>query len=124
LAPTFALTGRASALTAAATDSAAAAAVMIKIRLHIGVLPFSPVDEYPPDIAAADASSSSDGYGDGEEPRRAIDALPQGQRSAIELLKLREMSLKEASKATGISVGALKVSVHRAIKTLRASLQG
>ena len=49
--------------------------------------------------------------------------LPKGQRSAIELLKLREMSLKEASQATGMIISALKVSVHRAIKTLRTSLQ-
>jgi RNA polymerase sigma-70 factor (ECF subfamily) len=38
-------------------------------------------------------------------------------------LKLREMSLKEASQATGMSISALKVSVHRAIKTLRVSLK-
>jgi RNA polymerase sigma factor (sigma-70 family) len=79
------------------------------------------VDEYPAHLA--DESTSGDNYGDPEELRRAIKTLPRGQRSAIELLKLREMSLKEASRATGMSVSALKVSVHRAIKTLRASLQ-
>jgi RNA polymerase sigma-70 factor, ECF subfamily len=36
---------------------------------------------------------------------------------------MREMSLKEAAQATGMSISALKVSVHRAIKTLRTSLQ-
>jgi RNA polymerase sigma factor (sigma-70 family) len=79
------------------------------------------VDEYPAHLA--DESASGDNYGDPEELRRAIKTLPRGQRSAIELLKLREMSLKEASQATGMSVSALKVSVHRAIKTLRASMQ-
>jgi RNA polymerase sigma factor (sigma-70 family) len=82
------------------------------------------VDEYPTDVADADAGAAADRYGDPEELRRAIRVLPKGQRSAIELLKLREMSLKEAAKASGTSIGALKVSVHRAIKTLRASLQG
>jgi len=79
------------------------------------------VDEYPAHVA--DEGASTESYGDSEELRRAIKALPRGQRSAIELLKLREMSLKEAAQATGMSVSALKVSVHRAIKTLRASLQ-
>ena len=80
------------------------------------------VDEYPTDVADADAAA--DRYGDPEELRRAIRVLPKGQRSAIELLKLREMSLKEAAEASRTSISALKVSVHRAIKTLRTSLQG
>jgi RNA polymerase sigma factor (sigma-70 family) len=82
------------------------------------------VDEYPADVADIDAGTAADPYGDPEELRRAIRVLPKGQCSAIELLKLREMSLKEAAEATGMSISALKVSVHRAIKTLRTSLQG
>jgi RNA polymerase sigma-70 factor (ECF subfamily) len=45
--------------------------------------------------------------------------LPPGQREALELVKVKEMSLLEASAVSGQSVGALKVSVHRAIKALR-----
>jgi len=82
------------------------------------------VDEYPTDVADTNAGAAVDRYGDPEELRHAIKTLPKGQRSAIELLKLREMSLTEASQATGMSISALKVSVHRAIKTLRTSLQG
>ena len=48
--------------------------------------------------------------------------LRQGQRVAVELLKLRELSLKEAAQVSGMSISALKVSVHRAIKSLRVSL--
>jgi len=59
---------------------------------------------------------------DGETLGRAIAALPPGQRQAIELLKQREMSLREASAATGVSIAALKVATHRALKTLRALL--
>lgn len=54
----------------------------------------------------------------------AIAALPASQREAVELLKLKEMSLAEASQATGKSMTALKVNVHRAIKALRAQLTG
>ena len=54
----------------------------------------------------------------------AIAGLPEGQREAIELLKLRELSLVEASALSGKSVSALKVNVHRAIKSLRLRLKG
>jgi RNA polymerase sigma-70 factor (ECF subfamily) len=54
----------------------------------------------------------------------AIDKLPPDQRDAIKMLKLKEMSLKEASQASGRSVTALKVATHRAIKNLRKLLKG
>ncbi|HKT18483.1 MAG TPA: sigma-70 family RNA polymerase sigma factor [Stellaceae bacterium] len=54
----------------------------------------------------------------------AISSLPAGQREALELLKLREMSLAEAAKVSGKSISALKVNVHRAIKSLRAQMKG
>jgi len=82
------------------------------------------VDEYPADVADDDAGRFADGPGDPQALHRAIRQLPKGQRSAIELLKLRELSLKEASRETGLSETALKVSAHRAIKALRAALQG
>jgi RNA polymerase sigma-70 factor (ECF subfamily) len=52
----------------------------------------------------------------------AVRALPEGQREAIELLKLEELSLKEAAEVSGTSVGALKVATHRAMATLRRTL--
>ena len=54
----------------------------------------------------------------------AIAALPAAQRQAVELVKLRELSLAEAARLTGRSEGSLKVNVHRALKTLRARLKG
>jgi RNA polymerase sigma-70 factor (ECF subfamily) len=54
----------------------------------------------------------------------AISVLPASQREALELVKLRELSLAEASKLSGKSISALKVNVHRAIKSLRAQLKG
>ena len=44
----------------------------------------------------------------------AINQLPIGQRQAIELLKLREMSLKEAAATTGMSIAARSRSQHTA----------
>ncbi|HVJ51901.1 MAG TPA: sigma-70 family RNA polymerase sigma factor [Aliidongia sp.] len=54
-----------------------------------------------------------------KELNKAISALPSSQRMALELLKLREMSLAEASAETGRSVNSLKIAAHRAVKTLR-----
>lgn len=48
-----------------------------------------------------------------------IASLPPGQREALELVKLKELSLSEASRISGQSIGALKVGVHRALKALR-----
>jgi RNA polymerase sigma-70 factor (ECF subfamily) len=59
---------------------------------------------------------------DDELLRREIEALPPSQRRAVELLKLREMSLKEAASESGITIANLKVLVHRAMKTLRKRL--
>lgn len=59
---------------------------------------------------------------DGPALKEAIAALSPGQREAIELLKLRELSLKEAAAKTGLSIGALKVATHRAIIALRRKL--
>lgn len=53
----------------------------------------------------------------------AIDKLPPDQREAVRMLKLNEMSLKEASRASGRSISALKVATHRAIKNLRRLLK-
>jgi RNA polymerase sigma-70 factor (ECF subfamily) len=68
------------------------------------------------------ANIAAEAPGDGEALRKAIARLPPGQRQAIELLKLQELSLKQASVATGLSVAALKVATHRALTTLRHAL--
>jgi RNA polymerase sigma-70 factor (ECF subfamily) len=59
---------------------------------------------------------------DVEALRRAMRTLPDGQRQAIELLKLQELSLKEAAALSGSTVGALKVATHRAMVALRKAL--
>ncbi|TMH15947.1 MAG: sigma-70 family RNA polymerase sigma factor [Betaproteobacteria bacterium] len=54
--------------------------------------------------------------------REAVESLPPGQRDAIRMLKLQEMSLKEAAAVSGMTVAALKVATHRAVKSLRKVL--
>jgi RNA polymerase sigma factor (sigma-70 family) len=57
-----------------------------------------------------------------EDLKNAIDGLPAAQRTAVEMLKLRQMSLKEAAAVSGMSIGALKVATHRAMIALRKML--
>ncbi len=52
----------------------------------------------------------------------AVSTLPASQREAVQHLALREQSLTEAAAVTGRTTGALKVNLHRALKTLRAQL--
>ena len=79
-------------------------------------------DDLDVTFSAADANLQEEEYGDPEALHAAIASLPRGQREAIELLKLKGLSLKEAATATGTSVGALKVATHRAMITLRRLL--
>ncbi len=48
--------------------------------------------------------------------------LSPAQKEALELVKLKELSLVEASAVSGQSVASLKVNIHRAIKKMRLSL--
>lgn len=54
----------------------------------------------------------------------AVAALPARQREAVRLLKLRGLSLAEASAESGRSVSALKVNAHRALRSLRRRMTG
>ncbi|HUA55453.1 MAG TPA: sigma-70 family RNA polymerase sigma factor [Candidatus Sulfotelmatobacter sp.] len=75
-------------------------------------------------VAANGDTGGADGGLEAAELARAMARLPPGQRQALELLKLKELSLKEASAATGLSITALKVATHRALKSLRVIMQG
>jgi RNA polymerase sigma-70 factor, ECF subfamily len=61
-----------------------------------------------------------------EEVRRlraAVAVLPTVQREAVELVKFKELSLKEAAASSGRSEAALNAAVHRAVKRLRTILE-
>jgi RNA polymerase sigma-70 factor (ECF subfamily) len=82
------------------------------------------VDDLDVTFSTPATNTPEEGFGDTEALAAAIRALPPGQRQAVELLKLRELSLKEASAETGLSVGALKLAMHRAVVSLRQKLRG
>ncbi len=87
-------------------------------RLRRRETPLAPEHE----TFAAHEANLTEIAGDDRALRRAIDKLPESQRQAITLLKLNEMSLKEAEAASGISIAALKVATHRAVRSLRKIL--
>ncbi len=91
-------------------------AVRRKIRID-AVEAFSPLAYET--FADPAANREIKAHEDGALLTEAIATLPPGQRQAVELLKLRELSLAEASQASGQSVAALKVSLHRAIRALQ-----
>jgi len=71
---------------------------------------------------AAPETNPPERAGESRRLHAAIAELPEGQRRAVELLRLQEMSLKEASAKSGQSETALKVAMHRAVKRLRMLL--
>jgi RNA polymerase sigma-70 factor (ECF subfamily) len=73
------------------------------------------------ETTAASADNSDDVLGK-HRLTEALGGLPPVQRTAVDLLKLKEMSLKEASEATGLSIASLKMATHRALLNLRALL--
>lgn len=81
------------------------------------------VDDLDVTFFSGTTNSIAADYGDPDALRHAIADLPAGQRTAIEMLKLRELSLKEAAAASGTSAGALKVATHRAMAALRRRLK-
>jgi RNA polymerase sigma-70 factor (ECF subfamily) len=51
---------------------------------------------------------------------KLLATLPDKQRLAIELVKLKDMSIAEAAVASGLSASDIKISIHRGLKTLMA----
>src|SRR5262249_27152422 len=99
--------------------------IIDRLRRHIRArsreIELSPEHEtFAPDAANFHFERAS---ADAAALHAAIATLAPDQRLAINLLKLKEMSLKEAALASGRSVSALKVATHRAIKSLRKRLR-
>jgi len=68
------------------------------------------------------ATNLNEALSDAPSLHEAIERLPPDQRHAIKMLKLSEMSLKDAAAASGRSISSLKVATHRAVKSLRKIL--
>jgi RNA polymerase sigma factor (sigma-70 family) len=54
---------------------------------------------------------------------RAMDRLPESERTILELVAIDELSLKEAAAAAGMHPATARVRLHRARRKLRTELQ-
>lgn len=88
-------------------------------RLSAHETPIEPEHE----TLSTSAANLQEEAADARVLRDAVERLPAGQRDAIRMLKLEELSLLEASAASGLSVAALKVATHRALKKLREMIK-
>ena len=52
----------------------------------------------------------------------ALARLPRGQREAVALRYLADLSVEDVARTLGVSAGTVKQSVHRALRTLRTQL--
>lgn len=80
------------------------------------------VDVLPETFLDDGTKDPIDRMSDADALSRAVDELPLRQRQAVELLRFKEMPLKEAAAVSGLSIASLKVSMHRALQSLRAAL--
>ena len=76
------------------------------------------------ELTEADHIASTTGH-EGEarlaarDLHRALADLPQAQLDALQLTKIQDLSLDEASRRTGTTIGAMKVATYRAMHNLR-----
>ncbi len=79
--------------------------------------------EVPTEFLPETAKIESDGSLD-DQLYQALNSLPDLNRQAIEMLKLRGLSLEDAAKELKVSVTALKVRAHRGYEQLRKQMIG
>lgn len=72
---------------------------------------------------SAEAEMLDSGDGISPDLERALAALPQSQRQAVELIHVEGLSVSEAAVRAGVTIGALKVRAHRGYKALRSLLR-
>ncbi len=77
-----------------------------------------------PPFAATPGLDALDALSEDEQRtlQTAMDNLPSTQREALQMLKIDGLSLKDVARITGVSVGAVKVRLHRAYTALRHAL--
>jgi RNA polymerase sigma-70 factor (ECF subfamily) len=69
-------------------------------------------------LAAPDAFDGFERELDRRDALGLLDQLSARQREAIEAVSIRGESLRDAARTLGVSEGALRVSVHRGLKSL------
>lgn len=73
--------------------------------------------------SATTIQSTADGWG-AEELEKLLAQLTPSQRDLLRDIKIEGLSVREASRRSGLSESAVKVTVHRALKALRQFVDG
>lgn len=81
------------------------------------------VDTMPETSGPLPTKYEQDISDDRQQLLSALDELSPAQREAVRLMKIEGASLQEASALTGRSTASLKTTVHRALKTMRQSME-
>lgn len=76
-------------------------------------------NEQGTDNLAEFAHSESPQQSSGTDVQQILAMLPDGQREVVTLLKVNGLSLDEVSRATGLTIGAVKQKASRAYAALR-----
>lgn len=96
-------------------------------RVERGLFSHAPVDDdrtrYDPTAGSATAGDVLDARRLERRLQQRLDALPETQRSAYQLVKQEGLSLKHAAEVLGTSVTAVKLRTHRAYVALRCVLR-
>jgi len=78
-----------------------------------------PIDDYVEVLAAYEPEPGS-----AMDLDKALDTLPERQRRLVRDVKIEGLSLAEAGARAGVSEGAAKVALHRALKSLSERMRG
>jgi RNA polymerase sigma-70 factor (ECF subfamily) len=95
-------------------------------RLELGLFMHAPADDDRMTSEPTGAVAADDVLDARQLERRVqrrLDALPETQRTAYQLVKQEGLSLKRAAEVLGTSVSAVKLRTHRAYQALRAVLR-
>jgi RNA polymerase sigma factor (sigma-70 family) len=82
---------------------------------------------YKHEASALDFDISQDSHEDAVAAKisigRLLDQLPDGQATAIKLVKIEGLSISEACRQTGQTESLVKVNIHRGLKKLSALIE-
>ena len=68
------------------------------------------------------AEASEPAYAEADQVRRAMDALPDGQRQLLLLKQVAELTYREIASVLGVAEGTIKSRLHAATVAFRAQL--
>jgi RNA polymerase sigma-70 factor (ECF subfamily) len=86
-----------------------------------GRRPMTPLDDVVGELRAEDGTAAAEARRDVE---KALDTLPERVRALIRDLKIDERSVAETAARAGMSEGAVKVAVHRGLRSLMGRFAG